>query len=414
MRITIKKYYKLLITITAVLLLSQIVVAQSYTDGYLSAVVNIKKAVNGGDTVPVLITIDKKNISGFAKFKSFNPPDVSVVLPDYPNASTTVKDTTLEILWVEIPYGSTFTIRYSIVVPPDIGEKVFQFSANFYYLIDKEVKVLKMSNITFEVTHDANKVKGAQKQFTSVAKNEQNVIMPKQELSGASQLPKDTTTKPAPSAKIEIQIPLANNEVPVKKEAKGIETPKAPKVAPSEAKNDGTGVQFKVQIAASKVPINTERLKHLYSGDLPVQVKQCDDGWIRYMIGQFKSIAEAKNLKGTCGVSDAFVRATKDGEIIKVSEALQNKPKEEQSYGKIIYAVQVIALKKYVSLSTMKDMFSIDKLIFIEKDKDLYKYLVGYFFSFKEASEYKTTLKQTDAFVVSYINGKRLEAIFKK
>ena len=91
-----------------------------------------------------------------------------------------------------------------------------------------------------------------------------------------------------------------------------------------------------------------------------------------------------------------------------------NTNKKEESYGKIIYAVQVVALKKYVSLSVLKEMYAIDKLLFIEKDRDFYEYLVGYFFSFKEASEYRKTLNQPDAFVVSYINGKRLESIFRK
>ena len=59
-------------------------------------------------------------------------------------------------------------------------------------------------------------------------------------------------------------------------------------------------------------------------------------------------------------------------------------------------------------ISEFKQRFNTDKLIFVEKEAPYYKYLIGYFTSFREANAYRISLGG-DAFVVSYMNGKRID-----
>ena len=59
------------------------------------------------------------------------------------------------------------------------------------------------------------------------------------------------------------------------------------------------------------------------------------------------------------------------------------------------------------SISEFKETYNTDRIIFLEKDAEYYKYLIGYFYSFREANAYRVTIGK-DAFVVSYMNGKRL------
>jgi len=465
--------------------------AQEFSDGYISAMVLYPKAVAQGDTMPITIKIMKNDINGFAKFKCSVPHNIQILSPDFVNASATLKDTILEVIWVEIPFEKEFLIDYKLVIPNTSALGNFSFNGSFYYLIDKDIKVLKFNNNSFEVSDDKVAIKKSENDFKAQSikreKNTQTVLQPKEDreptpqidtnaiaqqtISNLTEVPSQPLIEDAKSDEPKLNIStndsskidtlalepqiidsLANQpklidstivqtdtivepnnpEViptkvnPVVVEEPKIEEPiieqpkveepikiepvqvakKPEKVAPS---GNGNGIEFRLQIAASKKKMTPSQLKHIYKGNLTIDEEDRGDGWYRYSIAKSSSYSEVKSQKKQCGVVDAFISASNNGVSMLVSEALRNaKPNEEKTYGKIFYAVQAIAVGNYMPISEFKQRFNTDKLIFVEKDAQYYKYLIGYFFSFREANAYRLSLGG-DAFVVSYMNGKRID-----
>jgi len=234
---------------------------------------------------------------------------------------------------------------------------------------------------------------------------------------------KDSTIAPTPTdTVIAITPPEIKDSVPTEPkieqvavtEQPKIEEPKPVAVEPAKVKepekaNSGKGIEFKVQIVASRKKMTSAQLKRVYKGKQEIEEEVRGDGWYRYSIAKTSSYSEARKSKKQSGVANAFISSFSDGAPIKLSEALNKaKPNEEKSYGKIFYAVQVLALNNYMPLSEVKAMFNSDKLMFVEKEAPYYKYLIGYFYSFREANAYRLTIGK-DAFVVPYMNGKRLD-----
>ena len=472
----IKKFWGLLIL---TLLLPLTGMSQEFSDGYISAIVSYQNTVAQGDTLPITIKIIKNDINGFAKFKCSSPQSMQILSPDFVNASATIKDSILEVIWVEIPFEKEFLIEYKLVVPNTSPITDFRFSGSFYYLIDKDIKVLKFTNLPFSVTDDKVAIKKSQTEYKVQAqkreKNTQSVLMAKdnrdlsqpigdsltlaaqRSISNLNEVPSQPLVEEPKTTEPSVDIPTSEPKVadstlalaetknpdsaivqpqqidsvvtepkveePIisetpkaeepKEDEKPIEQPKVEKPTPTQkpekVSQSNEGVEYRVQIAASRKRMSESQLKKIYKGDLKIEENERGDGWIRYSIAQSTSYSDVKKAKKQCGVVDAFISATSNGKPISVSEALRNaKPGEERTYGKIFYAVQTIALNNYMPISEFKQKYNTDKLIFVEKDGGYYKYLIGYFFSFREANAYRISLGG-DAFVVSYMNGKRLD-----
>jgi len=458
--------------------------AQEFSDGYISAMVLYQKAVGQGDTMPITVKIMKNDINGFAKFKCIAPQNTQIISPDFVNASSTLKDSILEVIWVEIPFEKEFLIDYKLVIPNTSNIGTFSFSGAFYYLIDKDIKVLKFNNLSFDISDDKEVLKKSEKEFKTQSlkreKNTQTVLKPKEDREPTPQVdsnsiaqqttinnltetptqpviedptstepqlkaPTEDTTifdnsvpepkvvdstsieppqeiiKPAETeqAKVEepkidstiAEVPKVETPIETPKVETAVETPKQEVAKQDKTSNqgNGNGVEFRLQIAAARKPMTPSQLKHIYKGNLTIEEEVRGDGWYRYSIAKSSSYSEVKSQKRQCGIADAFITASNNGVSMTVAEALKNaKPNEEKSYGKIFYAVQAIAVNNYMPISEFKQRFNTDRLIFVEKDAQYYKYLIGYFYSFREANQYRISLGG-DAFVVSYMNGKRID-----
>lgn len=453
--------------------------SQEFSDGYISAIVSYQKTIAQGDTMPITIKIIKNDITGFAKFKCSAPQSIQILPPDFVNASATLKDTVLEVIWVEIPFEKEFLIEYKLVIPNSSPLGSFSYSGSFYYLIDKDIKVLKFNNLPFDISDDKGQITKSQSDYkVQAAKRERNVkpvLMAKDErstlpipvedttanktisINNLTEVPstplvedtkspepkvdipteepnKDSTIAPTPTDTI-VAItppeiidslatvpPIVTDSIPtepkieqvVVAEQPKIEEPKPvaeepAKVSEPEKMATGKGIEFKVQIVASRRKMTTSQLKRIYKGKQEIEEEIRGDGWYRYSIARTSSYSSARKSRKQSGVANAFVSAFNDGSPIKLAEALNKaKPNEERSYGKIFYAVQVLALNNYMPLTDVKAMFNSDKLMFIEKEAPYYKYLIGYFYSFREANAYRISIGK-DAFVVPYMNGKRLD-----
>lgn len=79
---------------------------------------------------------------------------------------------------------------------------------------------------------------------------------------------------------------------------------------------------FKVQISASKVPLNKKYIENIYSGSYVVnEIKE--DGWYKYVITIGNSFKEAKRIVEAENIPGAFITADYHGKRIELKEALR-------------------------------------------------------------------------------------------
>ncbi len=87
-------------------------------------------------------------------------------------------------------------------------------------------------------------------------------------------------------------------------------------------KKENPEIIYRVQIAASKLPVSITQLQKIYSANTPIYTS-IENGWYKYSVGMFNTYSEAKKFKINIGVKDAFVIAYKNNKRIDISEALR-------------------------------------------------------------------------------------------
>jgi outer membrane protein OmpA-like peptidoglycan-associated protein len=79
---------------------------------------------------------------------------------------------------------------------------------------------------------------------------------------------------------------------------------------------------FRLQIAASRVPLSHSELSTLYKGGREIFMFT-EDNWYKYAIGEFGSFYEANQIRKTCGVKNAFIAAYRSDTKLKLMTAIQ-------------------------------------------------------------------------------------------
>lgn len=111
--------------------------------------------------------------------------------------------------------------------------------------------------------------------------------------------PIEPTDKPVPS-------PIPET-VPAITEEESID-----ELPPPVVVNPPATTVFRLQIAASRSPLNESEIRHKYKGDKEVFMFE-EEGWYKYAIGEYTSYFEANYDRKQCGVSDAFIAAYDEG-----------------------------------------------------------------------------------------------------
>ena len=82
-------------------------------------------------------------------------------------------------------------------------------------------------------------------------------------------------------------------------------------------------IEWHVQIAASKIPLNQYELSEIYRGDHNVSMV-IEDDWYKYRLKAGTSYSTAKEIKQTCGVTRAFIVAYYVGQKVPIQNAINN------------------------------------------------------------------------------------------
>jgi len=176
---------------------------------------------------------------------------------------------------------------------------------------------------------------------------------------------------------------------------------------------------FKVQIAASRNPMNNQLLNKRYQGSMTIN-KDKVRGWHKYSIGEFSNYEEAKNHKKQIDVEGAFVTAYKDGELLDIKDAIQlskgkapvntPKTKSKKELAGITFKVQIAADRVQLDNNRLKEIYAGVKKVQTDRGDEWYRYSIGTCPTYFHAKQLRRKTDVRGAFVVAYKNGKRLNA----
>lgn len=170
---------------------------------------------------------------------------------------------------------------------------------------------------------------------------------------------------------------------------------------------EGLIAVYRVQIAAAKKPIQAKDLKALYAGIRPINV-YAEDGWFRYSIGDYLLYSDAISVRDSSGVPGAFVMPYINGVRQPIKGKLDVQREEAKRSTNPVFVVQLAATKRPISLRKLKVYRKSGIPVTLRIEDGWYKYTSDVFFNKDLARKKAQEMKVSGAFVVTYMNGKRV------
>jgi len=171
--------------------------------------------------------------------------------------------------------------------------------------------------------------------------------------------------------------------------------------------HEGLIAVYRVQIAAAKKPIPVKDLKALYAGIRPVNV-YAEDGWFRYSIGDYLLYGDAILVRDSSGVLGAFVMPYINGIRQSFKGKLDIQSEEAKRSTNPVFVVQLAATKHPISLRKLKVYRKSGIPVTLRIEDGWYKYTSDVFFNKDLARKKAQEIKVPGAFIVTYMNGKRI------
>ena len=183
-----------------------------------------------------------------------------------------------------------------------------------------------------------------------------------------------------------------------------------------ESIDSGSTVVFRVQIAADRIRIEPDQLHSIYSGIKKIHLNKAE-GWYRYAVGTCRTYDQARRLRRHIPVKGSWIVAYKEGKRYNGYRMQEEHPsypaprirkKIAQQEG-ILFKVQIAASRVPMSSSELKHIYCGKKVVTeIQHDK-YYKYSIGGYDNYKDASRLKKNLCVPGAFVVAFKQGRPLD-----
>ena len=211
--------------------------------------------------------------------------------------------------------------------------------------------------------------------------------------------PKDTIVTEKPQAEDTTKVRVKAKEVQQEKTAPEIQ----------ESKERNQGIIFRVQIAASRAPLDDHFLDAIYPGSKTIQMNR-GNGWYRYSIGSCPTYYHANRLKHYIDVRGAFEVIYKDDERLDAWK-LKDKYKlcqpvrvTNQLPGgeRLHFKVQVAASREKLSKKMLQTIYCGEYEIYESYEEGWYKYSVGTFENYRLAADLRDKICTPGAFVVAY------------
>ena len=185
------------------------------------------------------------------------------------------------------------------------------------------------------------------------------------------------------------------------------------------------GIKYRVQIAASRQELSKEELRRIYTGNKEIKM-HTEDGWYKYYIADEDLYSKALHVLFTSEVKGVFIAAyTPEGEKVDLRKAIASDNNEKQIINEgivtpeadvvaesddieaievedINYRVQIAGSKRKLSEEKLKEIYTGDREIKMQKEDGLYKYYIADDPSYFEARQILIDSNVNGAFIVAY------------
>lgn len=178
-----------------------------------------------------------------------------------------------------------------------------------------------------------------------------------------------------------------------------------PPVAPTTEVSPATNqVNYVVQIAASKTPMEESHLTKIYSGNKQINTRR-EDGWYKYQIGQTPVYEEARETLQNVNVNGAFIAAYRNNERVGFGRITNRNVSPSEP----LFVLQIAASKKQLSSKQIEKIYQGNYNVREIEEDGWYKYQIPAGATYNDARRLKNLLKINGAFTVAYVNNKKID-----
>jgi len=183
----------------------------------------------------------------------------------------------------------------------------------------------------------------------------------------------------------------------------------------SPAINDPSGHIYKIQIAASKKPLDQHALNNIYTGEKQIS-QETENGWYKYAIGDFNSYKNAVKYCRKLQNKNFFVKGYKNGIKFypyskgqtRINTKLVIKRNQSIRQDSVMYGIQIASATKPVSNIVLKLLYHGASTVYETRVDNYYAYITDLTSSLLDAKEALKRIDIPNAFIVKYKNGERM------
>lgn len=287
-----------------------------------------------GKEFEVSFKIPIKGLSGMARLQQDFPKGFEVSEAGPEGAILTFANSSLQLLWIQLPEVDSLPVRYTVKALQGYGGKA-EIPGNFQYLRDSKREVMQINPMVLQVSGEAVK------RFTPVKKESEPTATTQAGIAKPAEKPKETpkpATNTSPQVKPKgIEATTGVSDTPKESAKANTEAAKKP-VASSNASNAAVKeatpakksvktdkVSFRIQIAAAQDKANVTDLAKKFNIEAAKIREEEHSGMFKYTVGEFSSLPDArKELNANPAMkSGAFVAGYQNGQRIDLEDAIR-------------------------------------------------------------------------------------------
>ena len=176
-------------------------------------------------------------------------------------------------------------------------------------------------------------------------------------------------------------------------------------------------VIFRVQVAASRVPLTLQELARMYPGNFPVEAVS-EGGWTKYQFVGVRLYSDAQRIFREAGVKDAFIVAYRNGikqstaEMIKENRDLEKRLQAQGNTGlpdEKEFHVELAVSRMPLKPAEVSRLYHGQEPVILIMEKGLYRYQLNAGFSFTHAESLRQQSGISGAVIVTYRNAVRMD-----
>lgn len=292
---------------------------------------NMPAESEAGKEFSVEITVDKGDVSGFAKLQQELPAGFTASSDNVAGSTFSFKEQKVKFLWMSLPADKTFKVSYKVKVDASvIGNQIFDGS--FSYIKDNETQKATLRDIINIVAPGTSAAVAANNsgpkskvvETTASSSNSSTASSAVQTVDNAANEAANAAEQDAKNAEAARKKAEAEAERLAAKAAREAERA-AQTTASASSSASSSGLVYKVQVAAMNRKAEPSEIKSTFNLSDEVSWEN-HEGLNKYTVGNFGSYKAAKSysndLRDRNSVQGPFVTAYRNGTRITVQEAL--------------------------------------------------------------------------------------------